>query len=148
MSRINNPDNSLPYHLRGAFRGYETSLGRYLKNFDLPLSQFYILRLQWGPNGNTQKDIAVRAFMSESVASQVIKKMHVRGLVKRKVNPNDSRSIIVSLTHSGAALRHKIAEDGIQISTKHAPDISKEDIKTAMEVLKKVKIGFDLYNAE
>ena len=148
MSRINNPDNSLPYHLRGAFRGYETALGRYLKRHDLPLSQFYILRLQWDPQGNSQRDIAQRAFMSESVASQVIKKMSERGLVRRKPYPEDNRAQRVSLTTFGKNLREAIAREGIQISTKNAPDISREDMKTAIQVLKKVREGFDLFNAQ
>lgn len=69
-------------------------------------------------------------------------------MLLRKPDPNDSRSRLVSLTPKGKALRERIAKDGIQISTKHAPKISKEDMKTAMEVLKKVKEGFDLYNAQ
>ena len=148
MSRTNNPKNSLPYYLRGAFRGYEIALGRYLKRYDLPLSQFHILRLQWDENGNVQNKIADRAFMSASVTSQVIKAMENRDLLMRKSDPNDSRSRLVSLTPKGRALRDKIAREGIQISTKNAPKISKEDMKTAMEVLKKVKEGFDLYNAK
>lgn len=147
MSRINNPENSLPYHLRGAFRGYETALGRYLKRYDIPTSQFYILRLQWDPEGNNQKNIARRAFMSESVASQVIKKMEERGLLRRKPDPKDSRAYLVSLTAIGTKFREAIVEEGIQISTKNAPDISREDMKTAIEVLNKVREGFDLYNA-
>lgn len=148
MSRINNPENSLPYHLRGAFRGYETALGRYLKRYDLPLSQFYILRLQWDKKGNSQTDIANQAFMSESVASQVIKKMEARNLLRRKANPKDSRAQLVYLTARGTALRETIASEGIQISTENAPDIPREDIKTAIRVLKKVREGFDLYNAQ
>ena len=148
MRQINNPDQSLPYHLRGAFRGFETALGRHLKRYDLPLSQFYILRLQWSPGGNSQTDIAERAFMSESVASQVIKKMEAKGLVRKKSDAKDNRKYLVSLTHTGETLRNKIAKDGIQISTKHAPKISKADLKTAIEVLKKVREGFGLYNAQ
>lgn len=147
MRRINNPDNSLPYHLRGAFRGFEIALGRYLKRFDLPLSQFYILRLQWDENGSTQGDIAKHAFMSESVASQVIKKMETRGLVRRKPDPNDNRSQRVSLTRTGEKLRDIITKEGMQISTENAPEISPEDMKTAIQVLKKIREGFDLYNA-
>lgn len=148
MSRINNPYNSLPYHLRGAFRGYETALGRYLKRYDLPLSQFYILRLQWDEKGDSQKDIAKRAFMSESVASQVIKKMEERGLLRRKADPRDSRAQSVSLTNFGKTLRETIAREGIKISTENAPDISREDMKTAIQVLQKVREGFDLFNAK
>ena len=148
MSRTNNPENSLPYHLRGAFRGYEIALGRYLKRYNLPLSHFHILRLQWDAKGIPQNKIADKAFMSASVTSQVIKTMENRNLLLRKPDPNDSRSRLVSLTPKGKALRERIAKDGIQISTKHAPKIPKEDMKTAMEVLKKVKEGFDLYNAQ
>lgn len=148
MSRVNNPDNSLPYHLRGAFRGYETALGRYLKRFDLPPSQFYILRLQWNEAGDTQRDIARRAFMTESVASQVIKKMENRGLLRRKPNPEDSRGQLVSLTAQGRTLRERIAVDGIKISTENAPNISREDMKTAIRVLQLVREGFDRYNAK
>jgi len=148
MRRVNNPDNSLPYHLRGAFRGFETALGRYLKRFDLPLSQFYILRLQWDEDGSTQGDIARLAFMSESVASQVIKKMEARGLLRRRPDPSDNRSQRVSLTRTGEKLRDIIAKDGIKISTENAPEISPEDMKTAIQVLKKIREGFDLYNAK
>lgn len=148
MSLVNNPENSLPYHLRGAFRGYETALGRYLKRYDLPLSQFYILRLQWDERGNNQTDIANRAFMTESVASQVIKKMEGRGLLRRKPNPEDSRAQLVFPTERGTALRETIASEGIQISNKNSPDIPREDIKTAIRVLKKVRQGFDIYNAQ
>ena len=146
MSLINDPDNSLPYNLRGAFRGYETALGRYLKRFDLPLSQFYILRLQWTPEGNIQSHIAKRAFMSESVASQVIKKMEAQGLVRRRPDPQDSRIQRVSLTHTGEKLRDQIAKEGLQISSDNAPEISREDMKTAIQVLKTIREGFDIYN--
>ena len=148
MSQINNPNNSLPYHLRGAFRGYETTLGRYLKRFDLPLSEFYILRLHWVDDGNSQGDIAEKAFMTKSVASQVIKKMEGKGLVRRKPNPEDSRGYLVFLTESGESLRETIAKDGIQISSDNAPEISREDMKTAIRVLKQVREGFELYNAK
>lgn len=148
MSRTNNPNNSLPYHLRGAFRGYETALGRYLKRFDLPLSEFYILRLQWEDDGNFQGDIAENAFMTKSVASQVIKKMEAKGLVRRKPNPEDNRGYLVFLTDSGKSLRETIAKEGIQISNNNAPKISREDMKTAIQVLIQIREGFDLYNAK
>jgi len=147
MSLVNNPENSLPYHLRGAFRGYEIALGRYLKRFDLPLSEFYILRLQWGAEGDPQREIAEKAFMSDSVASQVIKKMEHKGYLRRRVNPEDSRSHLVFLTAKGKLLRETIATEGIQISSENAPDISREDMKTAIRVLDQVRKGFDLYNA-
>jgi len=147
-SNVNHPDNSLPYHIRGAFRGFETALARYLTQFDLPLSHFYVLRLQWDDHGHTQKDISERAFMTESVLSQVIKAMEKETLLKRKPDPTDARKRRVFLTDKGHQIREKIARDGIGISQANAPQISPEEIKTTMEVLIKVRKAFDVYNSQ
>ncbi len=146
MSRINNPEKSLPYYLRGAFRGFETALGRYLKTFNLPVSQFYILRLQWDEAGNSQIDIAERAFMTESVTSQVLKKMEARDLVRRKDDPSDRRGRIVQLTRTGRRMRERIVSDGIQISNENAPEISREEMMTTIQVLIRVRQSFEAYN--
>lgn len=148
MSHRNNPEHSLPYYIRGAFREFETALGRYLAPYNIPLSQFYILRLQWNEAGNSQIDISERSFMSESVASQVIKKMEENDLVRRKPDPSDRRSRLVLLTPKGKAIRDKIMQDGIKISKENTPDISPEDIRTTMEVLLKVRRGFEALNRQ
>ena len=148
MTGIDNPEHSLPYHIRGAFRGFETALSRYLATLDLPLSQFYILRLQWDGEGSQQSDIAEKACMSESVASQVIQKMEKTGLVKRESDPADSRKLHVVLTPHGKTLREKVLQEGIHISKEHAPKISREDMLTTIAVLIEIKKAFGIYNAD
>ena len=147
-SDVNNPNLSLPYHIRGAFRGFETALGRTLATKNLPLSHFHILRLQWYEEGYTQKDIADKAFMTESVTSQVIKNMVKGGLLDRKADRSDARKKRVYLTQKGLDLRESILVPGIETSQIHAPDISREDINTTMEVLIKIRLAFDAYNAQ
>lgn len=146
MSLVNRPENSLPYHIRGAFRSFETALARYLAPLKLPLSQFYILRLLWEEDGNMQNDIAERASMSESVASQVIQKMEKAGLVTREKVSGDDRKRHIFLTQKGKTLREKIMTEGIQISKTHHADISREDMLTTISVLVKVKEAFDELN--
>ena len=148
MSMINKPEDSLPYHVRAAFRGFETALSRYLVTMDLPLSQFYILRLQWDEDGNGQNNLAEKACMTESVASQVIQKMETSGLVTRKSVPEDARKRRIFLTDKGRDLRGKIMSEGIKLSKKHAPDISREEMITTISTLIKVRDAFDAFNAE
>ena len=145
-STVNNPDHSLPYHLRGAFRGFETALARYLETIGVPLSYFHILRLQWDGNGSSQLALATKAFMTESVASQVVKKMVKDGLLRRVRDPNDKRVWLVHLTAKGKRLREKVVVDGIKISNEHAADLSREDALITIEVLKKIRLAFDKYN--
>lgn len=147
MSVINNPTKSLPYHIRGAFRGFETALSRYLVTKNIPLSQFYILRLQWDDIGRQQNDIAEAACMSESVASQVIQKMEKAGLLQRKADKEDARKRRVHITDKGSRLRDDIMSEGIQISREHGPQISREDMLTTIAVLIEVKRAFDVFNS-
>ena len=147
-SMINNPRQSLPYHLRGAFRGFETALARYLDTVDLPLSHFYILRLQWDGHGSTQASLARNSFMTESAASQVIKQMVKSGLLERSVDETDRRKRLVVLTEKGKALREEVVSYGLHISAEHAPVISKKDFKKTIEVLQQIHQAFDLFNAK
>lgn len=146
-SQRNNPNNSLPYHIRGAFRGFETALARYLATKNVPLSHFYILRLQWDEVGRTQKQLAQKSFMTESVASQVIKAMEKDGLLLRKPDPRDARKKRVYLTVKGQMLREEIVTHGIDISNDHSPDVTVEQVRTTIEVLIKMRESFDIYNA-
>ena len=147
-SDVNDPNLSLPYHIRGAFRGFETSLSRYLATKNLPLSHFYILRLTWDHDGQTQKHIADKSFMTESVASQVIKAMEKNGLLKRRLDRSDARKKKVFLTPKGQKLRDEIIMRGHNLSNTHSPDITAEDIKTTINVLIKVREAFDIYNTD
>ena len=146
MSLTDNPEQALPYFLRGAFREFETAMSRYLVDFDLPLSQFYILRLEWNDGGNTQIDIAKRAFMTESVASQVLKKMEAQDLIRRKADPSDRRNRLVHLTSTGKELRRRIVRDGVQIANENGPQLATKDIQTTVKVLIAVKQALEAYN--
>lgn len=145
---MNKPENSLPYYIRGAFRGFETALARYLATKDIPLSYFYILRLEWHEEGHSQKHIADKSFMTESVASQVIKAMEKDGILQRRSDPSDARKNLVGLTPEGEKLRTSISTEGIGISKAHTPNMSKEDVLTTMRVLKQVREAFEAYNIE
>lgn len=137
----------MPYFLRGAFRGFETALTRYLKTVGLPISHFHILRQQWDDVGHSQAFLAEKSFMSESVASQVLQQMIADGLLKRKVHPKDKRARLITLTKKGLKLREKVVVEGMAVSRTHAPDISPEDVKTTIAVLKEIRRAFDDYNA-
>jgi len=97
------------YQLRGAFRAYEIALGRYLQSFDLPLSHFYVFQIPWLEGGHSQKHLADHAFMSESVLSQVLKKMIEKNLVARMSTPlNMKQGRKVILTEKGNSLRNEL----------------------------------------
>jgi len=131
--------STFTYQLRGAFRAYEIALGRFLQAFDLPLSHFYVLRIFWEKSGHTQKYISDQAFMSESVLSQVLKKMIDRELVTRltqDLNFTQARKII--LTPKGEKLRHELLE-GHELLLQSFLELENEaEVKQVIEILSSV----------
>jgi len=127
------------YQLRGAFRAYEIALGRFLQDYDLPLSHFYVLRIFWEASGHTQRHIADQAFMSESVLSQVLKKMIERNLVKRLPQaPKKTQLRKIVLTETGISLRQTLL-DGHELLLESFLDQENEsDVDSTIKTLSTV----------
>jgi len=127
------------YQLRGAFRAYEIALGRFLQDYDLPLSHFYVLRIFWEASGHTQRHIADQAFMSESVLSQVLKKMIERNLVQRLPQaPKKTQLRKIVLTETGISLRQTLL-DGHELLLESFLDQENEsDVDSTIKTLSTV----------
>ena len=126
---------SLAYQMRSTFRECETQMGRFLSDLDVPLSYYYILRMEWVEEGIPQKQLANDAAITPSVASQVIQKMCKENLVIRKLSPSDSRIKLVFITEQGEALRDKLNGICESLLEQACRNIPAEDIAIATQVL-------------
>ena len=86
--------------------------------------------------------------MTESATSQVIRQMIASKLIRRTVDPADKRARLIFLTKKGLELREKVVVEGLKTSTKHTPQLSPDDVKTAIFVLQEIRKAFDAYNNE
>ena len=83
---------------------------RMLKQFDLTIPQFNILRILRGqhPNSTSVNDLIERMLDKSSNASRIVDKLFTKKLVTRKVSPKDRRSVEVGITDAGLKILEKI----------------------------------------
>ncbi len=71
---------------------------------DLTPPQFQTLRLLWEQDRQPFKDLAAANGCTRPTMTGIVDTLERKGLVTRQPNPNDRRSLLVTLTEKGAAL--------------------------------------------
>ncbi|GAB4471402.1 MAG: hypothetical protein Kow0088_05090 [Anaerolineales bacterium] len=78
------------------------------EEFDVTVEQFHILRhIRLGRA--SVSELAKQKRISRPAVSQIVDTLVQRGLVRRKVNPQDRRQVFLELTESGDALLDAIS---------------------------------------
>jgi DNA-binding MarR family transcriptional regulator len=72
---------------------------------ELTPAQYSILGLLWERDGRQFNDLSTACCCSPSTVTGVVDTLEKKGLVSREPNPNDRRSLLVTLTEEGRALR-------------------------------------------
>jgi DNA-binding MarR family transcriptional regulator len=109
---MKNPvEKSLGFHLWHAALKWKANLADRLKPFELTPTQFFVLgSLKWlGRDGvaPNQRELAEHAGLDPMTASQVVRALEGRKLVRRVEDPADSRSWKLELTRAGETVAHE-----------------------------------------
>ncbi len=102
-----NPSGSMPeiFDLIGELDKRLGQFSRYtLKEAKLTPPQYYILSLLSEKDSRPFKELAELLSCSRATITGIVDTMEKKGLVVRKPNPEDRRSLFVSLTDQGRAL--------------------------------------------
>ncbi|QHQ59577.1 MarR family transcriptional regulator [Anaerocolumna sedimenticola] len=84
-----------------------------------------------------QKELSCRCHMDTTTMSRNIDNLEKMGLLKREMNPESRRSVIICLTEKGREKALNICEMFIQFESTIKKDISEED----MEVFRRILIN-------
>ena len=120
---------SLGINLQRIFKAY---------GFDITVEQWMILLVLWKQNGQTQQQIANIIGKDKGTVSPQLDGLEKRELIMRLQDKNDKRRNVVCLTQKGKDLEDELSPLGfanIEIARYGIPE---EDMKTCMEVLRKV----------
>nr|WP_159825228.1 MarR family transcriptional regulator [Arthrobacter sp. 9AX] len=78
-----------------------------LQALDLTHPQYLVMLALWERSPRSVKDISEELLLGPATLSPLLKRLEASGYVTRKRVPNDERSLAVSLTPSGSALRKR-----------------------------------------
>ena len=79
----------------------------FLDEIDLTYTQYIAMMVLWEQGSTTVKELGNALYLDSGTLTPLLKKMEAKGLITRRRSEADERSLIVSLTEEGEALKGK-----------------------------------------
>ena len=79
----------------------------FLDEIDLTYTQYIAMMVLWEKDSVTVKELGEALYLDSGTLTPLLKKMEAKGLIRRRRSEQDERSLIVSLTEEGTALRER-----------------------------------------
>ena len=77
----------------------------FLDKLDLTYTQYITMMVLWERRSLTAKELGDTLFLDSGTLTPLLKKMEAKGLLTRKRSTEDERSLIITVTEAGMALR-------------------------------------------
>ena len=87
-----------------------------LEPLGLTYPQYLVMLVLWEHGECTVKDLGTQLMLDSGTLSPLLKRLETAGLLSRRRDPADERSVIVRLTDRGENLRHQATDVPINIA--------------------------------
>ncbi len=79
----------------------------HLDELDLTYTQYIAMMVLWEKKSVTVKELGAELYLDSGTLTPLLKKMEAKGLLTRRRSADDERSLIVTLTPEGEALKER-----------------------------------------
>ena len=107
-----------------------------LDEIDLTYTQYISMMVLWEKGEINVKALGDTLYLDSGTLTPLLKKLEAKGLVKRTRSLEDERSLIISITEKGMALRQKAA--GIPRAIAGCTPLDAEEAATLYRILYKI----------
>lgn len=135
-------DNQLCFPLYACSREIVKQYTPYLEPLGLTYTQYVTMMALWEHHVLSVKEMGHLLYLDSGTLTPVLKKLEEKGLVNRRRSREDERSLIVSLTEEGEALKEKALEIPYHIA--EVLRLDSEDTKQLYQLLHKM---LETYNS-
>lgn len=132
------PNNSIGYLSRIAFRSFSRALERRTLPHGVTAGQWRFLRVLWREDGLTQRELSRRVGMREPTTVTALKSLEKSGFVRRKQSEDDRRKIHVFLTPAAKKLQAVLAPCVAEVNEIALKGLSPEEVATLRRLLQHV----------
>ena len=109
-------ENQLCFPLYACSREVIKLYKPYLDELDLTYTQYIAMMVLWERRAVTVKELGQYLFLDSGTLTPLLKKMEAKGLLSRKRDQEDERSLVVSLTEAGEALRDRAVDVPVKMA--------------------------------
>ena len=128
--------NQLCFPLYAAARRVTGVYTPYLKPLGLTYTQYIVFMVLWEQDGLQVSEIGEKLLLDSGTLTPLLKKMEAQGYLSRTRSKLDERSVIVTLTEKGKALKTQVGE--IPLKAAQCVRLSPEEGKVLYDLLYKL----------
>ncbi|WP_334162519.1 MarR family winged helix-turn-helix transcriptional regulator [Phenylobacterium sp.] len=132
------PNNSIGYLSRIAFRSFSRALERRTLPHGVTAGQWRFLRVLWREDGLTQRELSRRVGMREPTTVTALKSLEKSGFVRRRQSEDDRRKIHVFLTPAAKKLQAVLAPCVAEVNGIALRGLSPDEVATLRRLLQHV----------
>ena len=127
-------DNQLCFALYSASNAIVRAYRPLLEQLDLTYPQYLVMLVLWQQDGVSVKQLGEQLFLDSGTLTPLLKRLDVKGLVRRERSEQDERIRVLTLTEQGNALKKQAADIPLRMRDQlHISDTQLQVLKTKCE---------------
>ena len=126
-------------NLVSAYQAFERYSAPDLKAMGLTMTQFDVIATLGNQPPMTCKELGEKTLVTKGTLTGVLERLEAKGILERKLNPEDARSQMIGLTKTGQDLFEKVFPSHIQHSEKAFVKLSPKQLKDIQDSLQSLK---------
>lgn len=137
---------SMIYKTIGIYNSINRELDNFFRKYEISSSQFNILMIikhQVPKSGTNQAEIAKKMVVCASNMTKLIDKLQEKKLIEKKMNSENRRNNIITITQKGSDLLDDIWIEYIDFVKKTTNSLDKEEREKLCQIISKWQIGLN-----
>lgn len=132
------PEETVDFHIKRTWQGIAKMYNEQASRYGATMATGYVLLNVDLEEGTPSTSLGPRMGMEATSLSRILKNMEAQGLIERRPNPVDGRSVLVFLTDFGKEKRHDAREAVVTFNETIFSEIDKQKLEIFFEVITKV----------
>ena len=133
------PLKSYGYQTRATHRAFDRVLQRQIGKHDVSNGFWYLLRVLWGREGMSQRELADEANLTESTTVLMLNAMSRAGLVRKRRDAHDKRRSNVFLTAKARRMKPKLLHYAAHVNAIATRGVAARDLATYLRVARQMR---------
>ena len=108
----------------------------FLEKIDLTYTQYIVMIILWEYGKMNLKDLGNKMYLDSGTLTPLLKKLEIKGYIKRNKSCEDERNLMIELTNKGESLKDKAIDIPNKIGS--CLNLDKEDATTLYKLLYRI----------
>jgi DNA-binding MarR family transcriptional regulator len=131
-------EETVDFHIRSAWHAIARMYNQEAAQYDATMAMGFVLLNIDSEEGAPATKIAPQMGLEARSLTRILKTLEDRGIIQRKADPNDKRSVRIFLTKDGKKRKEKARETVVRFNEVVRTEISASKLNTFFDVIQQI----------